>query len=372
MVRPKIVIALLALMLSTCVSAKSTARPSHFGLALTYPDDVPQFFAESNVPYYRLERLVTIILDIDENGNNTGVMSESSSDSAFVTYTQAWFETIKFEPAMFGGKKVSSRLPVILQFRPRVRFPDIFFPVDSTGAVIDADLYFKAFGLNDIRLPRIEEFPRYFCDLKWSDTSLIFKYALTKLALDESGRVTDIQEVSSTFPAFTSQIMSAILWADFSPAVVLGTPVPAECFVLISFFPQISYPAPVWRRSDIDSLPPLERFRVRLLPDTVGLLSKPLPSKVPGDEFALAGKHTALRDTVSAVVRIDTTGHASLGRTSKARKGTGKAVHQVAAQLRFFPALDYQGHPHSFSGLVSFIFQASSKIRIVYHWLPDD
>jgi hypothetical protein len=151
---------------------------------------------------------------------------------------------------------------------------------------------------------------------------------------------------------------------------VRGSPVPAECFVLVSFFPQINYPTRAWQRSDLDSLGLLARFRIRLLPDTVGSMSKPLPAKMPGDEFTLAGKHAAFRDTVSAVLSVDTTGRVSLRRFTKAREGLQKAVYELGARLRFFPALDYQGHPQRFSGLVSFIFQGSPKIRIVYHWLP--
>jgi len=364
----------LILPLSVCIGIKTAAGPSHFEFAPAYPSASgrPKLVMESNLPYYRIEQLVAVILDIDKEGRVTSVAAESSSDSAFAGYAQAWMKSIKFEPATFKGKEIPSHLPVILQFRPRVRLPDIHFPIDSVGAIIDADLYFKTFALNDIRVPQLEEFPRYFCDLKVTDSSIVFKYVLARVALDESGRVTDVEKVSSNYPAFTRQVMSAILWARFSPAVVQGSPVPAECFVLVSFFPQINYPTRVWQRSDLDSLGPLSRFRIRLLPDTVGLMSKPLPAKMPGDEFTLAGKHAFYRDTVSVALSVDTTGRISLRRFTKGGEAMQQAVYKLGARLRFFPALDYQGHPHRFSGLVSFIFQGSPKIRIVYHWLPMD
>ena len=364
----------LILLLSVCIGIKTAARPSHFELAPAYPSASgrPKLVMESNLPYYRIERLVAVILDIDKEGRVASVAEESSSDSAFAVYAQAWIKSIRFEPATFRGKEVPSHLPVILQFRPRVRLPDIHFPIDSASAVVDADLYFKTFALNDIRVPQLEEFPRYFCDLKVTDSSVVFKYVLVKVGLDESGRVTDVENVSSNYPAFTRQVMSAILWARFSPAVVQGSPVPAECFVLVSFFPQINYPTRVWQRSDLDSLGPLARFRIRLLPDTVGLMSKPLLAKMSGDEFTLAGKHAFYRDTVRAVLSVNTTGRVSLRRFTKAGEVMRQAVNELSARLRFFPALDYQGRPHRFSGLVSFIFQGSPKIRIVYHWLPMD
>jgi len=364
----------LILLLSVCIGIKTAARPSHFELAPAYPSisGRPELVMESNLPYYRIERLVAVILDIDKEGLVTSVAAESSTDSVFAGYAQAWIKSIRFEPATFKGKEVPSHLPVFLQFRPRVRLPDIHFPIDSAGAIVDTDLYFKTFALNDIRVPQLEEFPRYFCDLKVTDSSVVFKYVLARVGLDESGRVTDVEKVSSNYPAFTRQVMSAILWARFSPAVVQGRPVPAGCFVLVSFFPQINYPTRVWERPDLDSLGPLARFRIRLLPDTVGLMSKPLPAKMSGNEFTLAGKHAFYRDTVSAALSVDTTGRVSLRRLTKAGEAMQQAVYKLGERLRFFPALDYQGHPHRFSGLVSFIFQGSPKIRIVYHWLPID
>lgn len=370
MSRLKIVCGLLVLTVSSSIGAGSATRPSHFSLALPYPQKVPPFVAASNLPYLRTERLVTIILDIDNEGQVTDVRAERQLDTAFARYAEAWMKSITFEKATFNGKKVQSRLPVILHFRPTVRLPDVYFPLDSSGAIVEEDLYFSAFGLNEIRLPQLKEFPSYFCDLEWSDTSMIFKFVLVRVELDELGRVVNTEEVLSTFPAVTMQIMSAILWAEFSPAAVQGTPVPSECFVLVSFFPQIDYPTQVWRQSHLDSLKLLERLRVRLLPDTIGLMAKPLPTKVPGDEFTLTGRHVRFADTVNVGLFIDSTGRATRWRFSKAGKEIQAAVREIAAQLRFFPALDYQGRSHPFSGLVSFVFQGSSRIRIVYHWLP--
>lgn len=361
---------LLVLALTACVGMKTAARPSYFELALAYPHGLPELVTESNLPYFRTERLANVILDIDAEGRVTSARAESSSDSAFAAYAQAWMKSIRFEPATFMGKKVPSRLPVVLQFRPRVRLPDLYFPVDSAGVIADADLYFGAFDLNDIRFPQLEEFPRYFCDLKSQDSSVIFKYVLVKVGLDESGRVTEVEEVSSTYPAFSRQAMSAVLWADFSPAVVQGSPVPGECFVLISFFPQISYPTRPWQRSHLDSLGRSARFRVRLLPDTIGLMSKPLLTRMNSDKFTLAGRHVAFRDTVSVALLVDTTGRVSVRRCTGAGKELQQAARELSARLKFFPALDYQGRAHRFSGLMSFIFQASPEIRIVYHWLP--
>jgi len=371
-VRLKIICALLVLAASASISADSDASPSLFGLSLAYPQQVPELITVSNLPYFRFERLVPLILNIDKKGQVTTVASEDSIDMAFAEYTEAWIKSIRFEPAVFNGEKTESRLPVMLQFRPQVKVPEIHFPLDSIRVVVDADLYFKAFGLNDIHLPQLDKFPSYFCDLKQSDSSVIYKYILIRVGLDELGRVTNVELVCSSFPAFNMHIMSAVLWADFAPATVHGTPVPSECFVLVSFFPRINYPTGVWHRSKLDSVSLLERFRVRLLPDTVSMMAKPVPILVQGNEITLTGKYLLIRDTVSACLYIDTNGTATLRRFGKVDKKMRATVRGVTARLRFFPAYDYQGRPHPFPGLVSLVFQGSSKIRILYHWLPAD
>ncbi|MFQ6008028.1 MAG: energy transducer TonB, partial [Candidatus Zixiibacteriota bacterium] len=329
----------------------------------------PQLVAPTPLPYFRFERIVPFVVDIDKEGRVTAVSVEDQSDTAFERYARDWLKSIRFEPATFKGKKTRSRAPVILQYRPRVRLPEIHFPIDSNRVITDADLYFKVYGLNDIHLPMLDEFPSYFCELKWSDSLVIYKYVLVKIELDESGEVVNTELVRSTSPTYNTSIMSAILWADFSPAEMQGTPIASECYLLVSFFPYINYPTRVWRRTELDSLSLLGRFRMRLLPDTVGLMSKPLPAWTGGEKFSYSGPHQYLRDTVSAILYIDTSGHVKLGRMNNGSKQLQAVVREICRHLRFFPALDFQGQSCPYSGLTSFVFQGSTKIRIVCHWL---
>jgi hypothetical protein len=332
---------------------------------------MPDFVPTEHLPYFRLDRLVPLILDLDGKGRVTKVAPENPFDTGFARYAGPWMESLAFEPALFQGKKTVSRLPLTLHFQLRTEAPDVFFPLDTSGAIADADLYFEAFRLNGIRLPHLEEFPSYFCDLQLSDTSVALKFVLLRLKLDETGGVVDIEEVRSTFGAYTMSIMSAALWADFSPAIVQDTAVASECFLLVSFFPQINYPTRVWRRSQPDSLSLLDRFRVRVLPDTVGFMVKPLPARASGDVFRLKAGQQLIRDTVNTVLFIDTSGRARMGQFNRAGKEIVSYVRAFVSRLRFFPALDYEGQPHLFSGLVSFVFQGSQEVRVIYHWLSD-
>ncbi len=362
---------LVALSLSAIAGADEAQRPSHYGLALPYPTEIPELITTASLPYYRLERDAPMILDIDKKGRVMAVTPQEVADSAFTRYVEVWVKSFRFEPATFRDKKVESQLPVLLQFQARVRLPDVYFPIDSTGAVRDADLYFGAFTLNGIDLPQIKEFPSYFCELKWSDSSVSYQYVLVKVQLDKSGKVANTEVAHSTFPAYNTPIMSAILWANFLPATVRGRPVTCECYVLVSFFPYINYPTRVWRRTELDSLSLLERFRIRFLPDTVGLMAKPLPAWAGGEEFTYSGLHRFVRDTVSAMLYIDTSGQVRLGRMSNGSKELQAIIREITPHLRFFPALDYQGRSHPYSGLVSFIFEGSARIRVVCHWLRD-
>jgi hypothetical protein len=363
----------LASAITAVIAAGAIERPTLLDFALPYPQKIPELIAPEKLPYFRVEKLVPLLLEVDKQGRVKSVTPEDSSESAFAAYAEAWLKSIPFEPAIFEGKKTKSRLPILLQFRPRVRLPEIHFPLDSDRVISDADLYYKAYGLNDIRLPRLDEFPSYFCELKWPDSSVSYKYVLVKVELDKSGKVVNTELAHSTFPAYTTPTMSAVLWASFTPATVLGKPVPCECFVLVSFFPYINYPTRVWRRTELDSLSLLEKFRVRLLSDTVGLMSKPLPAWAGGEEFSYSGLRLFVRDTVSARLYIDTSGHVRLGRMSNGIKQLQATIREITPHLRFFPALDYQGRCRPYSGLTSFIFQGSAKIRIVCHWLrqPD-
>jgi hypothetical protein len=358
-----------AVLLLAFFDASASDRPSLFGLAVPYPHESPELVAPIKLPYYRIETVVPAVLEIDKKGKVTSITPQNSADTPFTNYANEWLTSFTFEPATFEGEKVSSRLPLNLQFQPRVRLPDVHFPIDSSGNVVNADLYFKAFGMNGIEMPRVEEFPTYFCDVQRSDTSVAYPYVLVSIQLDDSGQVLNTEPVRSTIPACQTQIMSAILWAKFSPAVVRGTPTSTPCYLLISFFPHLHYPTRVWQRSAPDSLSLLERYRVRLLPDTVGLMAAPLPSWSSGYEFSFRGYNSAIRDTISAALYIDTTGQARLERFGSLTEEARRTIRDVTSHLEFYPALDYQGKPHRYFGLVSFIFQASSKIRIVCHWL---
>ncbi len=346
-----------------------SAVPSYYDMTLPVPVTYPAFTLRSGLHLTPRGEAIPVVLSLDSKGAVQTVRPEVPSDSLYVAPLTPWLRGFSFLPAKRANKNVAVQLPVVLMTQPRKRQPEVIFPVDSLGKVRDADLYFHAYSLNGIRSPRLEKFPRYYCDAKADDTAKLYRYILAKVSLDTTGSVAGIEVVQSTYPQFTQQITSAILWAEFSPASVNDSLQPSTGYLLVSFFPHVSYPTREWRRSALDSMNVLERCRVRLLPDTVGLLSPPIPVLAPGDEYTLAGTHAFLHDTVSAVVSVNKGGKATASFISSTNPMLRQAVMKLVRRLAFYPALDFEGEPHFYSGLVHFIFEGSSKVRIEYHWL---
>ena len=361
---------LLLILLGFLSGANAAARSGLLGFQPAYPRTTPTFVSDTSRPYFRLERLVSVTIDIDNAGGVTGIHTDNSADSGFLTFVEEWLRSFRFEPAFFADQSTESRLAVWLQFHPRVRVPDIILPIDSSGTVVEADLYFRTLTLNEIHPPQLEEFPGYFCDLGRLDSTASCRSVLIRVTLDSNGQINSLEDIGFGWPVCRQQIMSATLRARFSPAVVRGTVLPSSGYLLISFYPDVRYPTPVWRRSELTSMTLLQQLRVRFLPDTVGLMSKPVPQKSCQREMALQLQRRSIAlDTVSAVLAVDTAGKVRLRRFSKESAVATDIVQGVVKRLRFYPALDYSGHPRRYTGLAMFNFQSSSSVRIEYFWL---
>ncbi len=367
----RLMVLTMVLAAASALSSSAGERYAYHGFAPAYPESRPPFPGASRLPYFARERLIRALVDIDTAGNVTRVAAGEPSDSAFVRYAEGWLRSVRFVPATTDGVPSASRLPLMLQYRPGVRHPEFHFPVDSTKAVSDASLFFQATACNGVVPPLLEEFPKYFCSFDRSDTSGAGRYVLLGISLDETGQITEVRTVASTHDAFAEQIKSASLWASFAPLTVHGVPKPTECFLLVWFYREVNYPTSVWRRHELLDRALLDRFRVRLLPDTLGLLATPVPARLDGNHYTLSGPHVALIDTVTALLTIDTAGGVRATRVSVGPGHLYDAVRQLASRMRFYPAVDNHGSWRRFSGLATFFFEGSPSIRIRYHWLTD-
>jgi len=366
----RLIVSLLVLLFAAAPLVSAAAAPPElFGFAPAYPpEDLPLFSPPGNLPWMAYAREIPMVLDLDKKGRVTGVSTPDPADTFFVAYVREYLGQIRFEPARVDGKKAASRLPLWVGFGRRSKYPDFVFAIDGRLRVGDRERYERCFSLNDIRLPMLKQYPEYFTSVHWSDTLEAYPLVLLKLALDTAGVPTAIDTVLTTLPEGTMTTASAALWAEYAPAVVRGKTVASECYLLVSYFPQIVYPTTTWIPGRPDSLPVLERARVTLLADTVGLLSKPQPRQTPGNAIYVTAKVSLRADTIGAVLAIDTAGVAALQLASKVSSSLRTVLRRIIDDYSFYPARNYVGEPVRFRGNVLLVIDGSVRIRIKYVW----
>jgi hypothetical protein len=308
---------------------------------------------------------------VDTKGRVTEASTGNRLDSLYEEHFQPFFRSIRFEPGKLEGKKITQTIPAQVFIRHDRKRPEMWFPVDSAGEVSNAFMYAYTLSLNGIQLPEIKSFPSYFCDLG-NDTSLVrYPFLLARLELDKTGTPTLIEEVLSTYPAFSRQTLSAINYGEYSPIQSGRNPSAATQFLLVSFFPQMNYPTEPIDSSGGDSISMPDRLRVRLLPDTVHLLSPPVPRNFAEGSFAVTGAATKLGRAIYSTVGIDSSGFVTPHRVYNVPNSIRRIVTYVLKQLRFYPALTFQGEAVSFRGIVRLDFRGDPFVRITCFWLSD-
>ena len=347
-------------------------RPEHYGVVLAYPSRLPADYPLLSSRHLPGETAMPLLVDIDSTGAVTGLTVAAASDSSLLRRYDACLREIVFTPGMREGRTVGQSLPVIVRIIPDVGFARLYFPVDSVGHIEDIDLYAMALRRNGAAMPDIQRFGSYYYAPPAGDTSRLPKYVLVKLALGADGRPASIDHLLGSAHRYTDQILTAINWGEYVPPVVDDQQVSSEAFLAIMLFPDVSYPTCVLEKGD-DSLSLTDRLRVRLLPDTVGLLSRPAPLHAPFDGLYPVPRESLLGLTrVGARISIDTLGRSTLVKAAGDGERLCGLLESMVNRLRFSPALDYAGRPVPFEGLLHVGYVDSMMIRIQYSWLVDD
>ncbi len=367
MIKRALVISWIVIAFVMQVDAK--ARPSLYGFAPAYPVDIPQFSRPiGRAPYFDREKIVRVNVHISNKGEVGLVVAVDTVGQKFADYASQWITALTFIPAEEKGNAVASILPIDLRFRPKVHYPEILFPVDSDLAITDRTIYYASYEVNGYALPTLRKLGKYFCASKWTDTVGVYPYVLVEVRLDSTGAVVDVQPIRDSYPALVQQVMSGALWGSYTPLSIHGEEREATCFLLVSLFPQLFYPTAVWHDAGSLTTVDMDRARVSLHPDTVGLMQYPVCKTSPADSFIISGFNQSLIDTLSAVLSVDTSGAVSLYRVSPTKSPLRGVVRSLESKLKFYPAIDYKGNPRYFSGLVEIIFNASEIVRIKYLW----
>jgi len=358
------------LLLISAVSLRADAvRPSAFGYAPAMPKKASEVQITASQPTTSRFAVVDVRLHISRKGKVDSVEAVRTVDQRYATYYDKYLKAFEFEAAEFDGKKVASLLPVSLRVRTSGRYPGIVFPVDFDGRVVEQRRFNRTLQLAGFELPEIEEFPSFHAAVSLYDSLVSAPFTVIEVALDSSGEVTGSDIVFDTYSDFGQQLENAVRWSRFSPIRHDGVPIAGRAFLVVSYFPEISYPTQPYERSRLDSMVFLRRYQFTLLPDTMGLARPPIPARLTGDQWlpGRAGRITALPMTV--FIRIDTAGSARVIVTDKIGQSSSKSIIDFIGAVRFYPAVTLEGVPRQFEGIVKLSHGNRGSVRIDYDWL---
>jgi len=350
-------------------SSSMAEKAKTFDFTLPYPHDLPVFFSDVRKPYFTGDKIIPLKLKIDKKGKVKEIKTERPADSSFMKYTYAYLNQLSFEPALRNNKKSNAFINILLQLNPRITAPEFYFPVDSNKTIIDTDLYINSLRSNKYILPSIISYPSIFSDVKKADSIIIYPFVMLKVKLDKNGRLEAIVDDLSTATSIKEQVESALLYAELKPAVINNKPVSTEFLLLLSIFPFISYPTPVWKLENYNDMRFVDKYFIRILPLEVDFISKPIPKRIPADIFPINLINTNEFGKPTAVITIDTTGIVKNIRFSDQNKIISKDLRKLLKDLVFYPAIDREGKAVNYNGSVSFEIINNSNIRISYNWL---
>jgi len=354
------------------VSPQLPPRPEHFDMGLPHPVSFPVRLA-TRQPTPEINTYVPIVLTIDTVGAVTDILPLHAGDSAYAHMYDDQLMAVEFMPGLINGEKSVFRLAARLRLLPGTRRPHIEFPVDGRRQVCNTDLYLQSFELNGIVHATIKRFPAYFSDVEVHDSLYLAPFVLAALDLDSAGRPVCIEPVLSTLPFRTSEILSAINWGVYSPAIHHGRPVASQNLLAVFLYPEVNYPTKTIDSDNPDTVNVFHRTRVKLLPAQIEQLSPAVPRNAVNGLITVGAYSSSYHTTASAVISVDTLGKARLLKTDRSARKFNDDCRLIIEQLRFYPAMDFQGCPQRFKGLVYLEFSGSKTIRIRYEWLsPHD
>ena len=356
------------IVLTFAVSSRAE-RPETMGFAPAFPKKLPAFETDNRAPFMTDWRDLSFVLHLDKKGRVEDATLTEPGDSSIYTFLEDYFDELRFEPARLDGEKVASLLPVVCRLDPRQPIPQMSFPIDPDRSVANGAEYNRALRLNEIILPAVIKFPSYSADLVSAAKSDACPFVLLQLDLNEGGQVIARKKLLSNYDSYDDQVLSAVLYAEFTPAMVRGRAVVATAWLLVSFYPFVTYPTAIYESSDTAAKSVWDRRRLSILADTTGLMTAPVPRQYPADTISLGSKFTYHRDNLQVSLRIGRDGRASITKAGKTSPEIHKAAIQAVRNMQFYPAVDFRGEPQFFTGAAAIEFTGSRTVRIHYHWL---
>ncbi len=343
-------------------------QPSYLGLTLAYPQEEPERPLARFYPWVQQVVRTVVTVGVDSSGSVTSVEPEAGIDSLLFENVRYLIDELPFCPALWEGRAVESKIPVELIFRPDAKIPLFVFPNGQNLGREDNWLLAEACRLNGIELPELLMFPVYAGANKHEDTAL-YPRAVIRVDLDTTGQVVGSDVVYSSFADINPLLLSAALWAEFSPATVLGNRSGVTVFLQISLFPAMDYPLKRWRPENWTDMSFHQRASVRLVADTVGLLFRPIPRTDAGDRFGLRAVRPPHWERLVCYAVVDTLGRVRLRPEWQAGGANREMVKVLEQRIKLYPAIDMAGQKQIYRGFITIDVESATNVRISPHWL---
>jgi hypothetical protein len=350
-------------------------RAFTYGVALPYPIHIPTVEPDTAALGRQIVSSIPIEITVGADGRPDSIHASYPEDADLVRAHSDFLRQLRFEPGLRDSIRIAVRIAVVMRVGAPGASPALVFPVERNRTVRHMDLYYQAFEWLGYDLPSIAYFPSYQFPPILLDTFKVYPFELIRVELDSAGRPTAISSRLSSLPELSAQLRSAANWARYEPLRYRGQAQPTTAYLLVSLLAGVKCPTKPLATEDSPSSM-REKLRVRLLPDTVGLMSMPLPRRNWTEEFS-SGARDSLGDVPMSVdFTIGPSGQVAAydvnprrGEPSFSKRQVWFAKWAVTRIAAFHPALGFDGLPRSFDGF-AFIEPASvDSIRIRVDWL---
>lgn len=360
-------LSLLSIALVIC-SATVHAQ-SDLDIVLPYPLSIPppmpsdSLFSGVTSPKYELT------LEVDSQGKVIALRADKVLAVAWQKRLNDYLGRFTFKPGKINGQ---SSIPPLL-VRLSVDLTDslicLEFPIDTLGRVRDPLLYERNLTLAGVTLPSISKFPWYHAVFKNPDSVHVLPYVLTSLKFDQRGRSTSAKVVGSNYPGFKQQLASAALYGDYRAGKTPGGKAIRKAFLLTTFIPTSHYPTKPWTSGSADSLDLHDRLALRLVPDTVGIMIPPMPISRAPHIINFRPKSLERTKELALAVRIGDDGRIRTAVSPATESGLYPLAMAIEGQIKFYPALGFDGRTRNFDSVVYIRPEGESSVRISLAWL---
>lgn len=351
------------------VSQAQANQAEYGGVVLPYAKSLPTPVAADSLLYGYLQPLHLLMLKINEHGSVEKFSSDQLATSRWHKSMLGYLGRIQFEPGRVNGRPSTFELPARLYVDRADSTVALLLPSDTTGRVVDYSLFTEALRLTGVILPGIVRFPWYHATFPAKDSNRVLRFVLAHVEFDAKGRAISIEKVSTNHPDFDDQFLSAINYGTFHAGQSLDSVPIRSGFVLATLFPTSQYPTKPWNRIRLDSLDLHDRMALRMLADTVGLMVPPTPLSRTDQTIGLPLPSLYRRATLAFKIRINELGRSRVYIDAGNQSGLYPLAMALENQLKFYPAVGFDGKTRAFDGWLIIRSNGESSVRISFPWL---